>query len=503
MAYHNQQGVDTAIARIFNSILADEQVLFDDGRELRREKVSDLAARLAGRAVAAMRTRRRHRTGRAARRTRTRSSIRSTESRCRPSTADGEIVAARASVSHRPSDRRALLRDRDAVRPLDPGHRATTRYSSRAPTGSRSRPVERARSRRPHRDRPPHRRSRARPHEVEHARRLAAREGDPWKLRSRRPGLGERVWEQRKDLFGLLVVRATVTPDRTGATAPGRSSSGCARANRVPLPVLRRSRRHARRAHACVPTHAGRSVSLPARDPRSPTSSSGCSASGSPRAPRTSAARTRSSRSAATDDAARPRRGRSIRRDSACTSSGRRQARRARPSLFVHSKLLLRLVRLPRLRRQPQADPRLDPRAPAQPPQVVRRGLSRGRRCSLGQEVRRGHPTRVLDRLRGAEGRPHRRLRALRPRPVGRPLRDHVQATRRVSGTIRSGASRCAASLRGARSSGTRASTQRLNARAPAISSGRRSTRSARSSRRRSSTTSRCPASRTSGPGPA
>ncbi|HEY7633330.1 MAG TPA: NAD-dependent epimerase/dehydratase family protein [Thermoleophilaceae bacterium] len=49
MAYLRQQGVNTAIARIFNSILADEQVLFDDGRELRRERVSDVAARLAGR----------------------------------------------------------------------------------------------------------------------------------------------------------------------------------------------------------------------------------------------------------------------------------------------------------------------------------------------------------------------------------------------------------------------------------------------------------------------
>ncbi|MGH2913418.1 MAG: GDP-mannose 4,6-dehydratase, partial [Solirubrobacteraceae bacterium] len=29
MAYHTQQGVDTAIVRIFNSILADEQVLYD------------------------------------------------------------------------------------------------------------------------------------------------------------------------------------------------------------------------------------------------------------------------------------------------------------------------------------------------------------------------------------------------------------------------------------------------------------------------------------------
>src|SRR6266498_4554059 len=49
MAYHGQQGVDTCIARIFNSILADEQVLFDDGRELRRERVADVAARLASR----------------------------------------------------------------------------------------------------------------------------------------------------------------------------------------------------------------------------------------------------------------------------------------------------------------------------------------------------------------------------------------------------------------------------------------------------------------------
>jgi UDP-glucuronate decarboxylase len=47
MAYHGQQGVDTCIARIFNSILADEQVLFDDGRELRREPVALLAGRLA------------------------------------------------------------------------------------------------------------------------------------------------------------------------------------------------------------------------------------------------------------------------------------------------------------------------------------------------------------------------------------------------------------------------------------------------------------------------
>jgi nucleoside-diphosphate-sugar epimerase/intein/homing endonuclease len=47
MAYHRQQGVDTAIVRIFNSVLADEQILFDDGRELQRCTAAELSARLA------------------------------------------------------------------------------------------------------------------------------------------------------------------------------------------------------------------------------------------------------------------------------------------------------------------------------------------------------------------------------------------------------------------------------------------------------------------------
>jgi UDP-glucuronate decarboxylase len=48
MAYHRFHGVDVRIVRIFNSVLADEQVLFDDGTELRRETAHELAARLAG-----------------------------------------------------------------------------------------------------------------------------------------------------------------------------------------------------------------------------------------------------------------------------------------------------------------------------------------------------------------------------------------------------------------------------------------------------------------------
>jgi nucleoside-diphosphate-sugar epimerase len=53
MAYHRQQGVDTAIVRIFNSILEDEQVLLDDGRELRRLTVGEYASELVPYAVAA------------------------------------------------------------------------------------------------------------------------------------------------------------------------------------------------------------------------------------------------------------------------------------------------------------------------------------------------------------------------------------------------------------------------------------------------------------------
>jgi nucleoside-diphosphate-sugar epimerase len=48
MAYHRHHGLDVRIVRIFNSILADEQVLYDDGVELRREPVGELAARLRG-----------------------------------------------------------------------------------------------------------------------------------------------------------------------------------------------------------------------------------------------------------------------------------------------------------------------------------------------------------------------------------------------------------------------------------------------------------------------
>jgi UDP-glucuronate decarboxylase len=48
MAYHRAHDVDTKIVRVFNSILADEQVVYDDGTTLRREPVEALAERLGG-----------------------------------------------------------------------------------------------------------------------------------------------------------------------------------------------------------------------------------------------------------------------------------------------------------------------------------------------------------------------------------------------------------------------------------------------------------------------
>ena len=50
LAYHREHGVKVRIARIFNSILADEQVLYDDGTSLRRETIGELARRTGDRA---------------------------------------------------------------------------------------------------------------------------------------------------------------------------------------------------------------------------------------------------------------------------------------------------------------------------------------------------------------------------------------------------------------------------------------------------------------------
>jgi UDP-glucuronate decarboxylase len=46
LAYHRHHGLEVRIVRIFNSVLADEQLLYDDGSELRRETAAQAAERL-------------------------------------------------------------------------------------------------------------------------------------------------------------------------------------------------------------------------------------------------------------------------------------------------------------------------------------------------------------------------------------------------------------------------------------------------------------------------
>jgi UDP-glucuronate decarboxylase len=239
MAYFRQQGVNTCIARIFNSILADEQVLYDDGRELRRETVEELAGRLAhysslvayspwrpaGLAVA-------------------NPEVPAREYPLQGFTVpafspDGLMHAAEATslIAH-PTSQRCFA--------------VSTRYGrSIRVTGDHSvfvegndgepvpKPVEElevgeriaiaSRIDVPERDRV----------EVSMLDVWHHAEGDPWELSIEAPGLGTRAWQQRKELFGLLVSeRRNNGPNwRNGAWT---KLINMRRTDRVPLPVFRR-----------------------------------------------------------------------------------------------------------------------------------------------------------------------------------------------------------------------------------------------------------------------
>ncbi len=148
MAYHRQQGVDTAIVRIFNSILADEQVL------VRRRSGAASRADL-GCGIERRNPRRRCRLRREGRRgawlcsipaSRPRSSIRSKTSRCRRSRRTVELPPPRR-IAHRSSDLATLLRDSDPLRPLASVSPAITRSSTEGPDGEpEARRSERARA---------------------------------------------------------------------------------------------------------------------------------------------------------------------------------------------------------------------------------------------------------------------------------------------------------------------------------------------------------------------
>ena len=266
MAYHRQQGVDTSIVRIFNSVLADEQVLYDDGRELRREKVSDLAARLATHAVAAGYV--------PSHAPRGPGLVDAGFAPAMEYALDGHAVPAFDAEAHiGPAHASALI-----AHPTDERCREIrTRYGrSIRVTGDHSVFVEGAGGApvaKPAADiEPGERIAIAGRLEVPERDRTVVsmievwrwNEGDPWRLHVEADGLGELAWQQRFDLHGLLMSaeRNSGPNARSGAWT---TIIRMRRSDRVPLPVLWR-------IAASIPDDAhvrlrtgGRSVAMPAR----------------------------------------------------------------------------------------------------------------------------------------------------------------------------------------------------------------------------------------------
>ena len=258
MTYHAQQGVDTSIARIFNSILAGEQVLYDDGVELRREPVERLAERLAltSRRVAYVGPQ-----GGAP----GDAEEYELDAHSVPAFDDeGRIRSAPASalVAHPPTGACYEVRTRygRAIRVTGdhsifvegPGGQPVARAVSELGVGDRVAIAGRVDV--PVRDRA----------EVDMLDVWRHAEGDPWAVAVTWPGLGKLVWEQRHDLHGLIVSeRRGSGPNwrNTAWTALIRMRDGDA----APVPVVRR-------LVSSVPPDArirlwkaGGSASLPAR----------------------------------------------------------------------------------------------------------------------------------------------------------------------------------------------------------------------------------------------
>ena len=265
MAYHGQQGVDTAIVRIFNSILADEQVLFDDGRELRREKVSEVAARLATRAVAAA-----HAPGSDARSLAVLDEFSAAleyplhSVRVPAFLPDGRMTAATASslVAHPTAQRCFEIRAR-----YGRSIRVTGDHSVFV-EGPQGQPVPRRANELRHGDRiaigrrveVPERDRR----EINMLDVWQYSEADPWELTVEARGLGALAWQHRHELFGLLVSeRRNNGPNwRNGAWT---KLIRMRETDRLPLPVLRRVAKSVPEDGMVRRWHAGRGVPLPAK----------------------------------------------------------------------------------------------------------------------------------------------------------------------------------------------------------------------------------------------
>jgi UDP-glucuronate decarboxylase len=241
MAYRRHHGVDTRIVRIFNSILADEQILYDDGRELRREKVADLAARLASRAVAASYVP----TARSGGPVLPDAGFSTAmeyplEGYTVPSFDEGgRLVAASAIalVAHPTEERCFEVRTRYGRSVRVTGHHSifvegpdgepVARFVEELQEGERVAIARRIEV--PERDRT----------EVTMLDVWEYAEGDSWDLLVEAPGLGALAWENRRDLFGLLISeRRNNGPNwRRGAWT---KLIRMRETDRVPLPVLRR-----------------------------------------------------------------------------------------------------------------------------------------------------------------------------------------------------------------------------------------------------------------------
>jgi UDP-glucuronate decarboxylase len=268
MAYHRQQGVDTSIVRIFNSILADEQVLYDDGRELRRESVTQLAARLASHAVAA---------GYIPKARPRASGVALLDAGFSPAMEypldyvtvpafgeGGQTVSApaQALIAHPTDERCYEIKTRYGRSVRVTGHHSvfvegpdgepTPKPAAELAIGDRIAIARRI--------------------EVpERERRWASmievwrwHERDPWDLTVEAPGLGELAWEKRFDLFGLLVSkRRNAGPNwRNGAWT---KIIRMRRTDRVPLPCFWRLGIDLPEAARVRMRVAARSVTLPAR----------------------------------------------------------------------------------------------------------------------------------------------------------------------------------------------------------------------------------------------
>ena len=267
MAYHRRYKLQTRIVRIFNSILADEQVLYDDGRELRREKVSDLAMRLASRAVTAgyVSTAQCSGPGDLLAGGFSTAIEYPVDGYTVPSFAEGgRLVAASAIalVAHPTEERCFEVRTRYGRSVRVTGHHSifvegpdgepVARFVEEIQKGERVAVARRIQV--PERDRT----------EVSMLDVWEYAEGDSWDLLVEAPGLGALVWKNRQDLFGLLVSeRRNNGPNwRNGAWT---KLIRMRETDRVPLPVLRR-------LDLSMPDDAdvrirsrGRSVSMPAK----------------------------------------------------------------------------------------------------------------------------------------------------------------------------------------------------------------------------------------------